>query len=107
MSSGFSDQIESLFLQLEDAIDAIDSAELDADYTNEGSVLTVTVAGCHPIILNRHAPTEQLWLATKEGGYHLEYNEEAGDWLCTRSKGAFRDLWLEACQAQFGRPIDY
>jgi len=104
MSSRFSDQIDSLFRQLEDAID---EGELDADYTNEGSVLTVTVEGCHPIILNRHAPTEQLWLATKEGGYHLRYSDQDGDWLCTRSGDAFRSLWQAACVAQFGQNIDY
>lgn len=103
MSNDFYQRIETLFAVIEDALD---ESELDADFENQGSVFTVTVEGCAPLILNRHGPTEQLWLATRSGGFHLAWSDESGDWLCTRSARPFLELWHEACEAQYGQRFE-
>lgn len=98
MSSEYNDRIDALFRHIEDAVD---DSELDADFENQGSVFTVTVEGCAPLILNRHSPTEQLWLAAQSGGYHMVYDQAQQQWLCTRSGQSFEQLWQAACEAQF------
>ncbi|MFK8019042.1 MAG: iron donor protein CyaY [Pseudomonadales bacterium] len=103
MSNEFNDRIDSLFAHIEDAID---ESELDADFENQGSVFTVTVEGCAPLILNRHSPTEQLWLAAQSGGYHMAFDNERQQWLCTRSGQSFEQLWNAACEAQYGTNIE-
>lgn len=99
----FNERIERFFAHVEDVLDNL--ADLDVDYENQGGVFTIEVEGCAPLIINRHAPTQQLWLATKEGGYHLQWDTSRNDWFCTRSDQAFTQLWLAATKAQFGQSI--
>ena len=35
------------------------------------------------IIINRHAPTQEIWVAAKSGGYHFKWVD--GMWIDTRS----------------------
>lgn len=103
MSTAFNDRIDALFQQLEDAID---DSDLDLDYENQGSVFTISMEGRAPVILNRHEASQQLWLAAQSGGYHMEYDEAASAWICTRSGKRFEQLWNDACQAQFGGLVE-
>ncbi len=104
MSNEFNDRIDALFTRIEDAVD---ECGLDADFENQGSVFTVTVDDCAPLILNRHAPTEQLWLAAQSGGYHMAFDEQTEQWLCTRTGQSLEQLWRAACEAQFSGLIEF
>jgi CyaY protein len=99
----FNERIERLIAHIEDVLDETD---LDLDYENQGGVFSIEAPNCAPLIVNRHGPTQQLWLATKEGGYHLAWDEARNDWFCTRTDRAFNALWLEATAAQFGTAIE-
>lgn len=98
----FNERIEHLFNHIEDVLDEID---LDIDYENQGGVFKIEMPDCAPLIVNRHGPTQQLWLATKQDGHHLAWDEAQQAWLCTRSGRSFDALWLEATAAQFGMAI--
>lgn len=75
--SGLADAMFDRIVEIVDAADAVDDVEL-----NQG-VLEITCNDDSKIIINRHAPTQEIWVAAKSGGYHFK-RIDAG-WVDTRS----------------------
>lgn len=75
---------DALFEHIVDTIDATDAA--DDIELNQG-VLEITCIDIgkskSKIIINRHAPTQEIWVAAKSGGYHFKWVD--GMWIDTRS----------------------
>lgn len=68
---------------IEDACEAIlQSTETDIDSARNGEVLTLTFENGSKIIINSQAPLQQMWLATRLGGYHYAWSGSA--WINTR-----------------------
>ena len=68
---------------IEDACEAIvQFTETDIDSARNGEVLTLTFENGSKIIINSQAPLQQMWVATKAGGYHYAWNGSA--WIDTR-----------------------
>jgi len=82
----FNEAVDALFEQVVEAIDATDAA--DDIELNQG-VLEITCVNKSKIIINRHAPTQEIWVAAKSGGYHFKWTGET--WLDTRSGEALSD----------------
>ncbi|MEJ0009769.1 MAG: iron donor protein CyaY [Alphaproteobacteria bacterium] len=60
--------------------DAFERGELDELELENGILTMVTQAG-QTFVLNKHAPTQQLWLASPlSGGLHFSYARETQDW---------------------------
>ena len=59
---------EELFEHIEDQID---ENGWDFDCQFAGNVLTIEAADGTQIIVNRHTPNQELWIAAKSGGYHF------------------------------------
>ncbi len=76
----FNEIADSLFERIVESIDATDAA--DDIELNQG-VLEITCVNKSKIIINRHAPTQEIWVAAKSGGYHFKLVAEA--WVDTRS----------------------
>ncbi len=96
--SQFNQLIEDTFIQLEDALE-----ELDFDYENQAGILTIMLANGSKIIANKHAGMKQLWLATKENGFHCDWN--GSDWIESRQQVPFAQLLSEALSKQSGRDV--
>lgn len=93
--SQFNEVVEAVFAKIERAIDA---SEADMEcYAREG-VLEIEDESGHKIIINRHAPTQELWIASKLGGNHFKLAN--GNWLNTRQEGAEFFATLEKTVAQ-------
>lgn len=75
--SGLADAMFDRIVEIVDAADGVDDIEL-----NQG-VLEITCNDDSKIIINRHAPTQEIWVAAKSGGYHFK-RIDAG-WVDTRS----------------------
>ena len=81
-------QDESAFVALsERVLDAIDDAldragNDDLDWSENDGVLTIECAG-GPIIVNRHVPNRELWVAARSGGFHFRASDQG--WKDTRS----------------------
>jgi CyaY protein len=97
--SEFTVLIEQTFLELETALDEV---EADIDCETSGGVLTVVFENGTRLVFSRQPPTRQLWLAAKSGGFHYDFDEEAGDWRDTRAGNLFRPFVVEQMQAQGG-----
>jgi CyaY protein len=82
-------QDESAFVALTERVLAAIGAALDAaesgdlDWSKNDGVLTVDCGTGGRIIVNRHVPNRELWVAAKSGGFH--FRAEAGAWKDTRS----------------------
>src|SRR5512132_2784479 len=79
---------ESAFIALTDRVlatigAALDAAESDLDWSENDGVLTIEFADGSRVIVNRHVPNRELWVAAKSGGFH--FRAEGGAWRDTRS----------------------
>ncbi len=91
---------EELFEHIEDQID---ENGWDFDCQFAGNVLTIEAADGTQIIVNRHTPNQELWIAAKSGGYH--FAEQNGKWLATRDNRDFYDVLNEALSAASGEAV--
>lgn len=89
---------DALFLHIEDALD-----DYDFDCIRAGNVLTLEAESGAQIIVNRHTPNQELWIAAKSGGYH--FSHQNGQWLSTRDKSEFFAVLSEALSAVAGEEI--
>lgn len=62
-----------------DAVDAaLEASGLDADIDRkEGGVLEVEFAGGAKLIVNRHRPAREIWVAAPSGGFHFRWDGAA------------------------------
>ena len=102
----FNEIADALFehtVEIIDASDAADDIEL-----NQG-VLEITClkdgTGKSKIIINRHAPTQEIWVAAKSGGYHFKYAEHV--WIDTRSGEALYDAISRVVFEQSGVRVSF
>ena len=64
----------------------IDASDADVDWQLNDGILEIDCSGSEgtggKIIVNRHVPNREIWLATKGGGYH--YRAAGERWQDTR-----------------------
>jgi len=78
---------ESEFIQLTDTVllrieNAFDDCASDIEFSSNGSVLEIEFEDGTKVIVNRHVPNREIWVAAKSGGFH--YSFEDGRWLSKR-----------------------
>lgn len=79
---------ESEFLQISDAVfDRIEAAldDFDVDLERRGNVLEIEFDDGAKLVVNRHVPNQEIWLAARSGGFH--YRLQDGRWCSTRDDG--------------------
>ncbi|HXX85495.1 MAG TPA: iron donor protein CyaY [Casimicrobiaceae bacterium] len=79
---------ESEFIALTDRVleaiaTALDASGADLDWEINDGVLTLDCAAGGKLIVNRHVPNRELWVAAKAGGFH--FRSERGAWRDTRN----------------------
>ena len=83
---------ESQFIALTDRVlraigtaldDAFDNANVELDWSENDGVLTIDCPDASKLIINRHVPNRELWVAAKSGAFH--FRAEGGAWRDTRS----------------------
>ncbi len=83
--SEFLNYSDQLFAHIDNQIDDLD---LDVDCQSSGNVLTLEIDDSgEQIIINRHTPNQELWIAAKSGGFHFSHKD--GQWLATRDNAEF------------------
>ena len=102
--SEFNDIVDDLLVEIEDAIEEVcDDTGVDIDYETTSGILTLEFTNGSQIIINRHAPLSQIWLASKQGGFHFDYDNESKQWLCN-GKELYTAL-SEYCTDQAGQAV--
>ena len=99
----FHELIDETFQHIETVLDKIDEdPDSDLDYENGAGVLTIKFDNGTTMVFSRQPPTRQLWLATRGGGFHFVYDEEAQDWRNTRDGTWFRPFVVAQMRDQAG-----
>lgn len=75
----FNELADAVFSRIEQAIDA---SGADIECNLSGPVLELEFADGSQIVINRHAPNREVWLAAKSGGFH--YALQDGQWMSKR-----------------------
>ena len=78
----FNELADAVFDRIEQAIDA---SGADIECNLNGPVLELEFADGSQIVINRHAPNREIWLAAKSGGFHYAYQD--GGWVSRRDGG--------------------
>lgn len=75
---------------LERLMDRIEAAAGDVwDIDLEDGILTIELPDGAQYLLNRHAPTRELWMSSPaSGAAHFAWDAASGRWLDTRGGGA-------------------
>ncbi len=77
--SEFNELADAVFSRIEAGVDA--SGE-DIECNLIGVVLELEFEDGSKIIVNRHAPNREIWVAAKSGGFHYAWQE--GQWVSRR-----------------------
>jgi len=77
--SEFNELAEAIFQRIEQAIDARGT---DIECNLNGPVLELEFEDGSKVIINRHSPNQEIWLAAKSGGFH--YALQDGQWISRR-----------------------
>ncbi len=94
---------EALLSAVEGNCDRInDTADADVDNQRVGGMITITFANRSQIIINLQKPLQEVWMATKAGGFHYKFNS---DWRSTRAGSEFFSDLSEHASAQSGMAL--
>ncbi|CAL4044095.1 iron donor protein CyaY [Buchnera aphidicola] len=75
--------VDELMFTIEDKLDNYCS-NIDIDYEIQYHTMTITFYNKNKIIINRQESLKQIWLATKQNGYHFKYKKK--EWICDKYK---------------------
>ena len=100
--SDFEQRAEDSMLAIEEAIDACGA---DIDYDNSGGILTLEFDDASRIIINKQTPLAQLWVAARSGGYHFDYDAQAGCWRLQGSGEELFSCLSRYCSEQAGTEV--
>ena len=83
---------ESEFIALADAAldrlgsaidEALAASDVDGDWTLNDGILEAEWEDGSKLIVNRHVPSREIWVAARSGGFHFRVQD--GAWRDTRS----------------------
>lgn len=103
---------ESEYEMLADAtIEAIeqrlDEIEPDFDYLTEHGILTLSFENGSKVIINKQAPLKQLWVASRHGGHHFDYDEASKQWVDDKTRESLYPALTRYCSEQSGEEISF
>ena len=75
--SEFNTLADAVFKRIEHALDGS-----DLDYDSNGMVLEIEFEDGGKLIVNRHLPNREIWLAARSGGFHFGWRD--GAWISQR-----------------------
>lgn len=83
---------------------AFEAAAPDADVRLKGAgVLEIEFDDGSRIVVNRHTPAREIWVAARSGGFH--FRREGSAWRDTRDGSELFSLLSRLASAQAGTPI--
>ncbi len=83
---------------------ALDAGDNDADWSLNDGILEIECADGSKIIVNRHVPNREIWVAARSGGFH--FRADGGVWRDTRSGGELAGELTRLLREQAGLAVD-
>jgi CyaY protein len=104
--SEFVAQADTVLMSIGAALDVVaDTSDADLDWSLNDGILTIDCGDGGKVIVNRHVPNRELWVAAKSGGFH--FRDNAGVWLDTRTGEALASVLARLLKAQSGAEIAF
>jgi len=114
MTAPTTDMTDSEFIASADALlasigaaldDAADASDADIDWSQNDGILTIDCAGSGKVIVNRHVPNREIWVAARSGGHH--FRADGDRWVDTRSGETLDATLSRLLREQAGIAIDF
>jgi len=83
---------------------AFDATDADGDWKLNDGILEIEGSDGGKLIVNRHVPNREVWVAARAGGYH--FRAEQGRWVDTRSGEELTTLLKGLLAQQAGWQVD-
>jgi CyaY protein len=100
--SEFMSRVDATLERIEEILD---DAESDLDYESQGGMMTVKCENGSQIIFTRQPPVKQLWVATRNGGFHFDHDGE--QWLRDTDGASLTEVLTVAFAEQAGETFDF
>lgn len=100
--SEFNERVDALLARIENAVEA---SGADIDFDTSGGILTLEFADGSRIIVNRQTPVRQVWVATRTGGYHYDFDAGSESWRDAGSREELFAALSRFCSEQAGEPV--
>lgn len=92
-------------IQMEKIEEMVDDSGADIDYEVSGNVMTLEFEDRSQVIINRQEPMREIWLASKSGGYHFQYDSK--HWICSKTGIELIAMVKQECEKHAGETIDW
>jgi len=79
---------------------AVETSNADLDWSLNDGVLTIECADDSRIIVNRHVPNREIWVAAKSGAFHFRAGD--GHWRDTRGSDELAAVLTRLLKTQAG-----
>lgn len=78
---------------------------IDIDAQRTGGLLELSFPSGSKIVINTQPPLQELWLASRAGGYHFKHVD--GAWRDTRDGAEFFTRLSQEASAQGGKALEF
>ena len=82
---------------------ALETGNVDADWNLNDGILEIECPDGSKIIVNRHVPNREIWVAARGGGFH--FKAEGGRWRDTRGNDELATALARLLKAQGGLAV--
>ncbi|HNC53624.1 MAG TPA: iron donor protein CyaY [Accumulibacter sp.] len=85
---------------------ALERSGADLDFTMvDEQVLEIEFPDASKIVINRHNAAKEIWVAARSGGFHYQWNSDAGCWRDTRHNQELLSALSELVSEQAGERV--
>ena len=82
---------------------ALETGNVDVDWNLNDGILEIECTDGSKLIVNRHVPNRELWVAARAGGFH--FRADGGHWRDTRSGDDLAVVLAKLLRTQGGLTI--
>jgi len=82
-----------------------ENSAVDVDNQRVGGMITLTFANGSQIVVNLQKPLQEVWLASKAGGFHFKFHD--GRWEDTKGQGEFFEELSRQATLQSGATLRF
>ncbi|MHA1597125.1 MAG: iron donor protein CyaY [Alphaproteobacteria bacterium] len=103
-SDGFDARADALLDGFMETIDAALGDDLDVDL--EQGILIIEFDSGGQYVINKHAPSEQLWMSSPfSGATHFNFDADTGDWVSSRGVERLVDMLAAELEKATGTAV--
>ncbi|CAL4325750.1 Iron-sulfur cluster assembly protein CyaY [Buchnera aphidicola (Eriosoma lanigerum)] len=94
--------VDHVMLQIQNYLDFyINSHEIDCEI--KYNMLIIEFKNKNQIIINKQEFLQEIWMATKDTGYHFQYKNQ--NWICKRTDINFWTIISQCCFLECNVPF--